>query len=147
MEIKEAAVGNRGKTLCALLAAGLLALAGCSSATGIPALDRDPAGTDQWPGDRSQLENLGMQSVRFLATHGNADYFATASADEQRACLFKFAQGEASAAGGCGGAGDADAIVEVSAPGTRMMLVRAGSDFSDLEEAGWTRIHENILVF
>ncbi|MCS3492491.1 hypothetical protein M2368_001494 [Arthrobacter sp. JUb119] len=29
----------------------------------------------------------------------------------------------------------------------RMMLVRAGADFPDLEEVGWTRIHENILVF
>ncbi|MGO2069346.1 hypothetical protein [Glutamicibacter arilaitensis] len=108
-------MGNRGKALCALLAAGMLALAGCSSATGIPALDREPAGTDQWPGDRSQLENLGMQSVCFLVMHGNADYYAAASADEQKACLFKFAQGEVSAAGGCGGAGDADAIVEVRA--------------------------------
>ncbi|MGH3651816.1 MAG: hypothetical protein ACRDT3_02590 [Glutamicibacter sp.] len=137
----------RNKALCALLAVGMLALAGCSSGTGIPALDRDLAETDKWPGDKSQLEDLDMQSVRFLVTHDNADYFAAASADEQTACLFKFVQGEASAAGGCGGAGGADAIVEVRTPGTKMMLVRAGSETSDLEDAGWARIHENILVF
>lgn len=140
-------MGNRGKALFALLAIGTLALASCSSGTGIPALDRDAAETDKWPGDKSQLENLDMHSVRFLVTNDNADYFAAASADKQTACLFKFVQGEDSAAGGCGGAGGADVIVEVSVPGTKMMLVRAGSDISRWEDEGWTRIHENVLVF
>ncbi|KWR73874.1 hypothetical protein RN04_01250 [Arthrobacter sp. W1] len=140
-------MGNRKKALFALLAIGTQVLTACSSGTGIPALDRDLAETDKWPGDRSQLENLDSQSVRFLVTNDNADYYAAASADGQTACLFKFVQGEDSAAGGCGGAGGADAIVEVTAPGTKMMLVRAGSDISHWEDEGWTKIHENVLVF
>ena len=147
MKNKEAAVGNRRKALCALLAAGTLALAACSSGTGIPALDREPGEADKWPGDKSQLANLDSQSVRFLVANGGADYFAVASADKQTACLFKFVDGEDSAAGGCGGAGGADALAEVNTPETAMMLVRAGTDISHWEDAGWTRIHENVLVF
>lgn len=119
----------------------MLAVAGCSSGTGIPALDRGPVGTDQWPGDKSQLEGLDRQSVRFLVSHGNADYFAATSADGKAACLFKFPVGEGSAAGG------SDAIVELSAPGAKMILVRADADTMGLEGEGWARIHENILVF
>lgn len=138
---------HRRSALFGLLAAVMLAVAGCSSGTGIPALDRGPVGTDQWPGGKSQLEGLDRQSVRFLVSHGNADYFAATSADGKGACLFKFPVGEVSAAGGCGAAGGSDAIVELSAPGAKMILVRAGADTMELEGEGWARIHENILVF
>lgn len=131
-----------------LLAGSLLALAGCSSATGIADLDRAATEADRWPGDPSQLEGLDRDSARLLATHGGARYFAVSSQDQQVACLFKFAGSSAGeAVGGCGGVGSAGIIVDVTAPSTRMMLVRSDADLADLEEAGWTRIHENVLIF
>ncbi|WP_417365694.1 hypothetical protein [Glutamicibacter arilaitensis] len=133
----------------AVVAAGVVALAGCSNSAGIEALDRSATEADQWPGSDEQLEDLDAQTVRKLLSHENADYFVVSAEDQRIACLFKFSAGgeDTQGVGGCGGAGGADTIVEVTADKTQMTLVRAGADTSELEAAGWTRIHENVLIF
>ncbi|MGQ3382174.1 hypothetical protein [Glutamicibacter sp. TV12E] len=69
------------------------------------------------------------------------------SADQLTACLYKFGENSSPGSiGGCGATGGFDVIVEVSTPKTNMMLVRSGADTAELEQAGWMRIHENIVV-
>lgn len=130
------------------LAVGLSVLSACSSTTGISAIAQDANPADQWPGTGEQLEELDAQSVRWLTTNENADYFVATSQDQKSVCLFKFTKNpDTSNVGGCGAAGGSDVIVDISAPGARMMLVRSEAETSALEAAGWKKIHENILTF
>ena len=102
-------MGNRGKALCALLAAGMLALAGSGSATGIPALDREPAGTDQWPGDRQPVGE-SWHAIRVFSGHARQRLLLRRRIRqiEQKACLFKFARERS------------PQLADAAGPGTRM---------------------------
>lgn len=138
---------RRMLTAVPLVFAGLLAITACSQTLGIPAVDKPAGEADQWPGTDEQLEGLDAGSVRLLLSQGSADYFAVTSADQLTACLYKFEKNPSrGSVGGCGATGGSDVIVEVSAPETKMMLVRSGADTAELERSGWTRIHENIVV-
>lgn len=124
-------------------------LAGCTNATGIPALERDAQETDRWPGDPAQVDgtDIDIATARKLVSYQGLDYYVITSTDQKTGCLFKFKEdvrGE-SGIGGCGALGSSDVIVEVGIPGSKMALVRKDST-ADYETRGWIRIHENILI-
>ncbi|WP_141365050.1 hypothetical protein [Glutamicibacter uratoxydans] len=134
----------------AVIGVSALLLSGCTSATGIPALDREAQEADRWPGDPTQLDDTGMDinTSRFLISNEGTDYYVLTSSDQKMACLFVFDQNAADefGGGGCGGVTGAPFLVGVELPGHKMALVRNDARISDYEAEGWKQIHENIFV-
>ncbi|MDQ0095286.1 hypothetical protein J2T21_003184 [Paeniglutamicibacter psychrophenolicus] len=134
--------------MAGLLGVALL-LAGCSGYTGVAALDRAAGPGDVLPPGITMIQDFDAASVRLLASHEGVKYFAGTTTDKTTACiLVQPAGNDPDWVAGCGGAGAAGEIVEVSGnnPARTVVLVRDDADTRDLEADGFTRLHTNVLV-
>ncbi len=139
---------NRVPAVAGLLG-GTLLLAGCSGYTGVAALDRAAGPGDALPPGITMMEDFDAASVRLLAAHEGVRYFAGTTTDKTTACLLiQPAGNDPDWVAGCGGAGAAGEIVEVSGsnPARTAVLVRDDADTRDREAGGFIRLHPNVLV-
>jgi hypothetical protein len=134
--------------IVAALAVSALGTSACSGGDGIAALDREATSEDQLPA-YVVIEDLEVDSVRKAAESEGFTYFL-ARADDAGTCLIRIRDAdESSYMAGCGkGTGH---VTTTSLPGTKdgptdMALVTDGYATDDLEESGWTKIQDNILV-
>lgn len=129
---------------------GLL-LNGCSSYGGMSALHRPSLATDALPPELKFLEkNLGSpKNFLLLSEDAGVKYFAYESEDFTSACLAVYpldkpAQWEVS----CDNAvtKEREIVTVIGPDGQSAKLVTTGLDTAPLENQGWRKIHENILV-
>lgn len=133
----------------AAAAACLLLMAGCSSYSGIAAVQRAAEAKDDLP---AEIRNAppGMPSdFRFLTEEAGVKYFAAESSDHATACIAAYPIDKPDQwVVGCGDRITADReIVTVSHIGQpTVKLVTTGFDTRALESEGWRKVHPNVLV-
>ncbi|WP_458112804.1 hypothetical protein M1D88_01155 [Arthrobacter sp. R1-13] len=141
---------NRFRNRLVTLVIGLaLLMSGCSVQNGLQALDRAATPDDTLPSGVALGEEVKAGGERLLATRSGVRYFAGENEEGTVACLAMIPSGaDLSGSAGCGNQVASEQIVLVTDTGLALsaMLVKDGVDTSQLESAGWTRIHENVLV-
>lgn len=134
----------------AMAAVGLL-LSGCSSYGGMAALHRSAAASDVLPSELKFLETNSGSPKNFLLLSEDAGvkYFAYESEDFTSACLAVYpidkpTQWHVS----CEDAvtGEREIVTIIGQDGRSAKLVTTGLHTAALENNGWRKIHENILV-
>lgn len=123
----------------AILAGSALLLTGCASSA-YPAFDREPTAADELPSDASflddgQFDDFDLDSLRFVADHGDVSLYIVRSLDGT-ACLYVAAEQDSGIA--CGGVG----TISMQTPAGNFELGPAPI----AEKDGWTRLSENVRV-
>lgn len=135
--------------MTAAAAAALLLLTGCSSYSGIAAVQRSAEAKDDLPAE-IRIVNPNMPSdFRFLTEDAGVKYYAAESADHATACIAVYPVDNPDQWGtGCsGGITSVREIVTVSRIGQpTVKLVTTGFDTRDLESESWRKVHDNVLV-
>jgi hypothetical protein len=130
-------------------AAVLLALAGCSSYSGITAVQRPAEAKDDFPDDILLSDPDMPSDFRLLTEDGGVKYFAAESSDHAIACIAAYPLDKPDQwVSGCsdGITGDRE-IVTVSHIGQpTVKFVTTGFDTRALESEGWRKVHANVLV-
>lgn len=127
----------------------IVALAGCSSATGISAFDRPQTEGDELPQGFEHLDEIDAHSVRFLVESEGIRYYTALAEDSAVGCVLMVPATDSDRfAAGCGPLGGSDVVVTASnGPGTReVTLVTDDANVATLENTSWTRIHPNIYT-
>lgn len=137
------------KLVTFMVLAGLIsALSACDGGDGIAALDREPTSADQLPA-YVNTDNLDVDSVRKAVDIEGLTYFL-ARGDEGGYCVIRTGdQGENEYLVSCvAGSGNLTSVSLGSmASEPRAMTLVTDSYATDvLEEEGWTKIQQNILV-
>ncbi|GAA1868899.1 hypothetical protein GCM10009715_15020 [Paeniglutamicibacter psychrophenolicus] len=108
-----------------------LVLAGSSGYTGVGELESAAGPEDVLPPGITMGGDIDAASIRLLAAHEGTRYFAGTPTDKATACILVHpAENEPDRFAGCGGAGAAGEIVEVSSsnPARTVVLVRDDAD-------------------
>lgn len=124
----------------------LLALAGCSGGDGIAVLDREAAAEDRLPAYTAS-ELIDVAFARKVAQKDDVSYFISKVHERPGFCIIR-AKGQDDTAWGaaCGeGTGQVVTNDTIGIPGS-VTLVTDGYSTQDLEQAGWIKITENILI-
>jgi hypothetical protein len=130
----------------ALGVVGLLGLTGCSGGDDIAALDRAATSNDQLP--RYVLtQNLDVASVRHVVEHDGINYFISKPEEDNGFCVIQ-TKGQDNTAWGTACSAGTGKVVTNQTTGIPevVTLVTDGYATDDLEEAGWTKIQENLLI-
>ncbi|WP_140395021.1 hypothetical protein [Arthrobacter sedimenti] len=134
--------------IVAVLAGLVLGLSACSGGDEIAALNRGSAAGNQLP-DYVYTEDIDVDSIREAVESEGFTYFL-ARGKEQGFCVIRTSdQGESAYMGGCG---TKPGLVIITSSGTtaagptNVALVTDGYATDDLEDEGWAKIQENILV-
>jgi hypothetical protein len=124
----------------------LLGLTGCSGGDGIAALDRAGTLDDQLPG-YVLTQGVDVDSVRQVAEHKGIRYFISRTEEDNGFCVIR-TKGQDERAWGTACSTGTGKVV--SNPTTGILevvtLVTDGYATDDLEEDGWIRIQENLLI-
>lgn len=142
----------RNHVLCVVVMAAIgLLLSGCSSYGGMAALHRPASVIDALPAELKFLERNPGSPKKFLLLSEDAGvkYFASESEDFTSACLAVYpldkpAQWEVSCDNGV--TGQREIVTVIGPDGRSVKLVTTDLDTAPLENQGWRKIHENILV-
>lgn len=127
----------------------VLLLSGCSSESGLKALDRPVTTDDALPAFVTLNEEVDRDSSRLLATRDGVRYFGLQSEDARTTCLAVVPPGQdLGGQVGCSDGRRSGEIVNMSSSVDRLstILLADDSDTGKLEP-GWTKIADNILVF
>lgn len=134
--------------MVAVLAGLVLGLSACSGGDDIAALKQDATPNVQLP-EYVYTEDLDVSSIREAVRSEGFTYFL-ARGEEQGFCVIRTSdQGESAYMSGCG---TRPGLVIITSSGSTavgpsdMALVTDGYATDDLEDEGWTKIQENILV-
>lgn len=142
----------KNHVLCVVVMAAIgLLLSGCSSYAGMAALHRPASVIDALPSELKFLERNSGSPKNFLLLSEDAGvkYFAYESEDFTSACLAVYpldkpAQWRVS----CDEAvtGEREIVTVIGPDGRSAKLVTTDLDTASLENHGWRKVHENILV-
>jgi hypothetical protein len=133
-----------------LAAACALLLSGCAAnAPATPAVfHREATAEDVFPAGLAIPEDPLMENVRLLADVDGVRYYGAISEGPAAVCLVKVpdnSQGDFIA--GCGSSAVPGRIVTVSgAGGTAATFVTDGFETKMLEDQGWRKVQENVLI-
>lgn len=127
----------------------LLVLAGCSSYSGITAVQRPLEAKDDFPDEILRVDPNMPADFRLLTEDGGVKYFAAESSNHAIACVAAYPLEKPDQwVTGCsdGITGDRE-IVTVSHIGQpTVKFVTTGFDTRALESEGWRKVHANVLV-
>ena len=135
--------------MTATAATALLLMTGCSSYSGIAAVQRSAEAKDELPAQIRTVNPNMPTDFRFLTEDAGVKYFAAESADHTTACIAVYPVENPNQWGtGCSGGITSDReIVTVSHIGQpTVKLVTTGFDARNLESNGWRKVHDNVLV-
>ena len=127
----------------------LLALTGCSSYSGIAAVQRTAEAKDDLPAEIGSVNPNLPSGFRFLTEDAGVKYYAAESPDHATACIAVYAIDKPDQwfAGCSDGITDDREVVTISHIGQpTVKLVTTGFDTRALESEGWRKIHDNVLV-
>lgn len=133
----------------AAITALLLSLTACSGYQGITAVHREMDARDNLPATVRNSNPDLPSDFKLLAEDAGVKYFAAESKDFTRACIavYPVDKPDQWAIGCSEGITAHREVVTVSHTGQpTAKLVTTGFDTSDLEAAGWRKIHDNILI-
>lgn len=124
----------------------LMGITGCTGGDGIAALDRDATSEDQLPA-YVLTQNFKVDSVRRVAEQDEVTYFISKLNEDNGFCVIR-AKGQDEAAWGMGcGTGTGKVITNFTMGiSEEVTLVTDGYATDDLEEDGWSKISENLLI-
>ena len=126
-------------------AVGLLGLVGCSGGDGIAAIDRAATSDDQLPG-YVLTQDLDVGTVRQVVEHDGVSYFISEPKEDNGFCVIRTkGQNETAWGTACGTGGGMITNQTTGIPGV-VTLVTDGYATDGLEEEGWTKIHDNLLI-
>jgi hypothetical protein len=126
-----------------------LVLSSCSDASGFKALERVATPDDALPDGANFGPETKLDKVLLVAEANGKKYFLGQDDQELRACLGTFPVNNPTGwHSGCVSAGTREGeILKTYGPDQEAsILVTDGYDTKELEQSGWTKIHENILV-
>lgn len=125
----------------------LVGIAGCSSGSdGIAAIDRESTSEDRLPAYVA-MQNLDVDSVRRVAEQNDVAYFVSRQADAAGFCVIRTkGQDETAWGTACGTATGRVITNFTTGISESVTLVTDGYATDDLEQDGWTRITDNVLI-
>ncbi|MDQ0028787.1 hypothetical protein [Arthrobacter bambusae] len=129
--------------------AALLALTGCSSYSGIAAVQRTAEAKDDLPAEIGRVNPQLPSGIRLLTEDAGVKYYAAESSDHTTACIAVYPIDKPDQwFTGCSDGIDSDReIVTISHIGQpTVKLVTTGFDTRALESDGWRKVHDNVLV-
>ena len=129
--------------------AALLALTGCSSYSGIAAVQRTAEAKDDLPAEIGSVNPNLPSDFRFLTEDAGVKYYAAESSDHATACVAvypvdKTDQWFTGCSEGITGEREIVTVGHIGQPTVK--LVTTGYDTRGLESEGWRKIHDNVLV-
>lgn len=137
------------KALSLVTVAGIaiVMMSGCSSDTGIKALEREATPEDALPTFVTVQEPANPDTARLVATHEDTRFFILQSDDKKTACLAAIPPGNnPNWQLGCGQNNGPGEIFEMDAAGgAKATLLADGSDTGKVK-TGWTQISDNVLI-
>lgn len=133
----------------ATVVAALLALTGCSSYSGITAVQMTAEAKDDLPAEIGSVNPNLPAGFRFLTEDSGVKYYAAESSDHTTACIavYPIEQTDQWFTGCSDGITGEREVVTISHIGQpTVKLVTTGFDTRALESEGWRKIHDNVLV-
>jgi hypothetical protein len=126
--------------------AGLLGLTGCSGGDDIAALDRAATSDDQLP-SYVLTQDLDVDSVRQVVEHDGISYFISRPKEDNGFCVVRTKAQDDTAWGTACSTGTGKVVTNQTTGIPEVVtLVTDGYATDDLEEEGWTKIQENLLI-
>lgn len=124
----------------------LLVITGCSGGDGIAALDREAAPEDHLPSYASS-EHIDVASGRRVAQKDDVSYFISKMHEGPGFCIIRVKGQDDTAWGAACGGGTGQVVTHrtTDIPGSAT-LVTDGYPTQDLEQDGWIKITDNILI-
>ena len=131
------------------IAAAVLLLPACSGYRGIAAVHREVDARDSLPADVRNANPDQPSDFRLLVEDAGVKYFAAESEDFTKACIAVYPVDEPDqwSIGCSDGITNDREIVTVGHVGQpTAKLVTTGFDTRALEDSGWKKIHDNVLI-
>jgi hypothetical protein len=121
-------------------------MTGCSGGEGIAALSDGAGPEDQLPA-YVLTQDLDATSVRKVIEKDGITYFISRPAQDQGFCIIRTKGRDDTAWGAACGTGTGRVITNsITGIPEAVTLVTDGYSTDDLEEEGWTKIHDNLLT-